>query len=106
MPGLDGTGPMGSGPMTGGRRGICNPQAAAVRAASIPMGFGRGGGRGHRRMYHATGLPGWMRFGGHSAAPPVAPATQDKLTALQAQADVLRRQLDAMTARITELDQK
>lgn len=35
------------------------------------MGFGRGGGfggrggggRGWRNMFHATGLPGWMRFG-------------------------------------------
>ncbi len=25
MPGLDGTGPMGMGPMTGGARGWCNP---------------------------------------------------------------------------------
>lgn len=28
------------------------------------MGYGRGGGGNrHRRMYNATGLPGWMRFG-------------------------------------------
>ena len=29
------------------------------------MGYGRGGGGGnrHRRMYYATGLPGWMRLG-------------------------------------------
>jgi len=29
MPGFDGTGPGGMGPMTGGARGWCNPHAAA-----------------------------------------------------------------------------
>ncbi|MGQ9695784.1 MAG: DUF5320 domain-containing protein [Thermodesulfobacteriota bacterium] len=32
MPALDGTGPMGLGPMTGGGRGWCNPYYARVRA--------------------------------------------------------------------------
>jgi hypothetical protein len=27
MPGFDGTGPQGQGPMTGGGRGLCNPRA-------------------------------------------------------------------------------
>ena len=33
------------------------------RRKKIKMGYGRGGGNRHRRMYYATGLPGWMRFG-------------------------------------------
>lgn len=40
MPGGDGTGPMGYGPATGGRRGGCVPSG----------GFGRGIGRGFNRM--------------------------------------------------------
>ena len=36
MPGFDGTGPRGMGPMTGGGRGFCSP-----------YGFGRGRGRGY-----------------------------------------------------------
>jgi hypothetical protein len=52
MPGMDGTGPMGMGPMTGGGRGWCNPYYAGVRAPmggyptfqpfgwGIPSGFG------------------------------------------------------------------
>jgi len=36
MPGFDGTGPRGMGPMTGGGRGFCGP-----------YGFGRGRGRGY-----------------------------------------------------------
>jgi len=63
MPGRDGTGPTGYGPMTGGRRGFC------AGAAPIP---GRGGGRGHRNQFLATGLTGWQRAAqsdGQAAAP-------------------------------------
>jgi len=52
MPGRDGTGPTGHGPMTGGRRGFCGD------AAPLP---GRGGGRGQRNQFYATGLTGWQR---------------------------------------------
>lgn len=37
MPGMDGTGPMGLGPMTGGGRGWCNLYFAGVRS---PFGTG------------------------------------------------------------------
>jgi hypothetical protein len=49
--------------MTGGRRGFC------AGAAPIP---GRGGGRGHRNQFLATGLTGWQRAAqsdGQAAAP-------------------------------------
>jgi len=52
MPGRDGTGPTGYGPMTGGRRGFCGD------AAPSP---GCGGGRGRRHQFYATGLTGWQR---------------------------------------------
>ena len=52
MPGRDGTGPMGHGPMTGGRRGFCGDAAISP---------GRGGGRGRRNQFYATGLTGWQR---------------------------------------------
>ncbi len=52
MPGRDGTGPMGYGPMTEGRRGFCGD------AAPSP---GRGAGRGRRNQFYATGLTGWQR---------------------------------------------
>ena len=51
MPNRDGTGPMGYGPMTGGRRGFC--------AGASP--FPGGGGRGWRNQFYATGLTGWQR---------------------------------------------
>jgi hypothetical protein len=47
MPGFDGTGPRGMGPMTGGGRGFCNPYYAGVRSQyggaypySTPYGMG------------------------------------------------------------------
>jgi Family of unknown function (DUF5320) len=52
MPGRDGTGPMGHGSLTGGRRGWC---------AGDATGAGRGGGRGRRNQFYATGLTGWQR---------------------------------------------
>jgi len=47
MPGFDGTGPAGNGPMTGGRRGRCAlPQADVPEGESVApvlRGAGRGG---------------------------------------------------------------
>jgi len=50
MPGFDGTGPMGAGPMTGGARGFCNPAYAGYGPADDRgFGYGRGCGRGMGR---------------------------------------------------------
>lgn len=48
----NGTGPLGQGSMTGGRRGFC---AGGVRSP------GCGPGRGRRNQFYATGLTGWQR---------------------------------------------
>jgi len=52
MPGFDGTGPRGMGPMTGGGRGLCNPynQAYGMMPGFRP-GFGMRGGRGRGRGF-------------------------------------------------------
>ena len=56
MPGFNGAGPAGMGPMTGWGQGYCNPSRpayasapaleAGYRAAAYGRGFGRGFGRG------------------------------------------------------------
>ncbi len=64
MPGFDGTGPMGQGPMTGGARGYCT--SAGMQAAqpnvnpAVRFGMGRGScgrgmGRGRRGMGRGMG---------------------------------------------------
>ena len=72
MPGGDGTGPMGHGSRTGGGFGFCPPGVGpayspypvyGVGRGGLPRGGGRGGGRGWRHWYYATGMPGWARAG-------------------------------------------
>ena len=72
MPGGDGTGPSGTGPMTGRAAGDCAGYPAPGFTNSVlGRGFGRrggrGGGYGHRNWFYATGLPGWMRGGAWGA---------------------------------------
>ena len=49
MPGFDGTGPNGMGPMTGRGMGSCNPSNGNYFGRG--QGYGRGQGRGIRRGY-------------------------------------------------------
>lgn len=50
MPGMDGTGPMGLGPMTGFGRGICADANDVRRTWGCRRGFGRGRGMGFCRI--------------------------------------------------------
>jgi hypothetical protein len=105
MPRGDRTGPMGAGPMTGRRAGYC--AGYGMPGFNNPMvpyqgsGFDfRGGGRGYRNMFYATGLPGWQRFG-------YIPLTQQgEAESLKAQANWLKDQLDVINKRLEELEQK
>ena len=64
MPGRDGTGPQGRGPMTGRKLGPCNKEGVAESTQSVNrfcgsgrgFGCGRGfGGMGYRRCPRANG---------------------------------------------------
>jgi len=65
MPRGDGTGPAGVGPMTGRAAGHCAgyPVPGFMNSGGGRGYWGRGGGRGRRHWYYATGLPGWARAG-------------------------------------------
>jgi len=107
MPGFDGTGPRGQGPMTGGGRGYCAvPVDEVVRPFGRGSYGGRGGGRGWRNCFYATGLPGWMRaqrgaraFGGYERAM----SKEEELAMLNNQADFLKGELEAVQARLQSL---
>jgi hypothetical protein len=119
MPRGDRTGPMGMGPMTGRGAGFCaglgmpgyaNP--APARGLGMNYGQGRGfggGGRGRRNMFYATGLPGWMRFGGYTAPhgfinPYEAPSPDAEKRVLRSQASALQSELDFIKKRLEEIE--
>ena len=126
MPRGDRTGPAGLGPMTGRAAGYCagfgipgymNPSAG--RGFGIGFGRGRGfwgRGWGWRNMYYATGLPGWMRFGGFSAPyvnpGPYYPAAYQKpdpeteKQALKEQSEYLESELEAIRKRLEEVEKE
>jgi hypothetical protein len=97
MPDFDRTGPRGKGPVTGGGRGFC---AGANRQMPGRGGFfGRGGGRGWRNQYHATGLPRWQRWASCNAP---ASAENEK-HALKSEADFHRARLQALEERLAAM---
>ena len=125
MPGGDGTGPAGMGPMTGRAAGYC--VGYAVPGSVNPVvgrGFGAGGrgggsgrgGRGRRNQFYATGLTGQQRaamgfpaFGG--AVPVEAPyaptmSGEQQLDALKGQAEYFQDALNGIRKRIEELEAK
>jgi len=122
MPGGDGTGPGGMGPMTGRAAGYC--AGYPVPGFMNPVGgrgyggWGRGGGGwGRRNWFHATGLTGWQRaatgvpaYGAPAAYPtPYAapfgpPATREQeLDALKGQAEYFEDALQGIKKQIEEL---
>ena len=127
MPGGDGTGPSGMGPMTGRAAGYCAGYPAPGYMNPVGgrgyggrgRGFrGRGGGRGWRNQYYATGLPGWARAGydypawGGAVASPYAPyavplgpamAPEQEITGLKQQAEYLQNALSDTNKRIEQL---
>jgi len=124
MPGGDGTGPGGMGPMTGRAAGYCAgyPVPGFMNATGGRGFWGGGrGGWGRRNWFYATGLPGWQRFGagypayGGGAAPygapygvpyGPAPTKEQELDMLKGQAEYFEDALDGIKKRITELEAK
>jgi hypothetical protein len=109
MPGFDRSGPMGAGPMTGGRRGLCNPATTGYDTRFGGMsGFGRGirlgrgfrGGFG-RGMGRALGRRDWNRT---SYYPSYAQYPEEELNMLKAEANSVKNSLDMINRRIAELE--
>ena len=108
MPGGDRTGPMGAGPMSGRGAGYCagfnQPGYMSPGFRGRGAGFGGGGGgRGRRNRLWATGMPGWMRFGGGLQAPPVKASGDAERDLLLRQSEILQQQLDVLQQRLEAL---
>jgi len=106
--------------MTGRAAGYCGGYDAPGWANPVPgrgygLGWGpagawggRGGGRGHRNWYYATGVPGWARFGagpawGYGPDAPAPAAAEQEIEILRQQAEWLKGQLDAIAQRMADL---
>jgi hypothetical protein len=90
MPGFDGTGPRGLGPMTGGGRGFCSPWGIRV----VPGSYGYPHGMGYPYPYY-----------GMSGPRPQAPrmTREQELEFLKTEAQNLRDELRELEARIGQL---
>jgi hypothetical protein len=112
MPGRNGMGPMGEGPMTGGGRGWCGGAAAWTDQPGRGFGMGRGNGRGggwrHRYWFRATGLTGWQRaqmgWTGAASGFPFAVSREQELALLKQQAVNLEQALGVLRSRIQEIE--
>lgn len=113
MPRLDGTGPMGMGPMTGGGFGFCNPSGRPYAGWGIGRrrgfrrgfgpGFGRGGGYGRGfgwRAFH----PAWGAGYGPVYGGPYAMDPKEEVNMLKDEADALQSELDAVNKRVQDLE--
>lgn len=103
MPGFDGRGPIGTGPMTGGGRGFCNPARYGVR----PL-YGRGMGRGRGA---ASRMPWGLGFGKGYWAGAYYPdggygfqGPDKEAEFLLRESDRLKKELEAIEGRLSELD--
>jgi hypothetical protein len=115
MPGGDGTGPAGLGPMTGRAAGYCAGYPVPGYMNPIPgRGFGLGrGGWGRRNWFYATGMTGWQRAGyGYPAwgqsfggvPVPYGPTREQETDMLKTQAEYLQKTISEINKRIQELE--
>lgn len=107
MPGFDGTGPSGEGPMTGGGFGYCNPARAGYgrpygRGYGYDRGFGFGRGRGLRRGFGPLYGPG--RWYGPGYGAPYPPSPSEEISMLKAEAEAIKGDLEAINRRIGQLE--
>ena len=123
MPRGDGTGPAGTGPMTGRGAGFCagygmpgfmNPGFGRGMGPRGGRGmFGGGGGHGRRNWFRATGLTGWQRaatgwptYGMPAPVPPYQPTAEQELAALRDQVKFMEDSVKEAQERIRELEKE
>jgi len=126
MPGGNARGPFGMGPMTGRAAGFCAGFGAPgsmnpwVGRGFPGGGRGRGGGRGYRNRFYATGLTGWQRADagwpaqgwgwpytpGFAGPGVTAISREQQLEALRGQAEAMENSLEGIRKRIEELEVK
>lgn len=103
MPGRNGTGPYGEGPMTGRGMGVCNghfsnmPRGGAVSGYYRGARCGQGCGYGRRTNY--------VSRDGFIGAYELMPDSIDRDKALRAQAEYLKEQLQRVNKALENADE-
>jgi hypothetical protein len=109
MPRGDGTGPAGSGPMTGRAAGFCAGNVVAgfsnpVQGRGFGGGYGRNfggrGGMGRRNWFYPPSAPAWGGYPPYGAAP----TAERELEMLKSQSEYFAGALEDVKKRIEELD--
>jgi hypothetical protein len=103
--------------MTGRAAGYCAGYSVPGYMNPVPgrgwvaYGRGRGGGRGWRNWYYATGMPGWQRaaygypaFGMGAYPYPPEPTVDEEKSMLKEEAQMLKQQLEDIQDRISTLE--
>lgn len=114
MPGFDGSGPNGMGPMTGGGWGYCGtynrpyaPRGGFGRRGGFRGRFGQGSGWG-RGYGRGPGWgpydPGWGGWYGPASGGPYNMQPKDEVEMLRGEAGAIQSELDAINRRIQELE--
>ena len=119
MPWGDGTGPLGTGPMTGRAGGFCAGFNVPGSANPIPgrgLGFGRGRGRGRgfgrgfwsRRGFGWGAVPNWGFAPQYAQAPDpyFRISAEEERQMLQNEAQYLRDSLANIEQRLKELEDR
>ncbi len=106
MPNGNRRGPLGEGPRTGRGLGLCNGNSQPGSSNTPGMGKGqgcrRGGGRGWRNWFRATG----KTFQQRNATPVTEPKTEElsMKSQLQNRMDVLQKELEVVRKQIERIE--
>ncbi|MGI6201833.1 MAG: DUF5320 domain-containing protein [Eubacteriales bacterium] len=98
----NGFGPLGIGRRSGRNAGFC---AGFAAPGYYGCKVGRGRGRGYRRMFFASGLPGWARFGSPTEADVHFESKADEKKFLENQLKFLENRLGEVKNRLKQLEE-
>jgi hypothetical protein len=109
MPGFNGTGPRGMGPMTGGGRGFCSPWGIGRAYGVGRSGAFRGLGGGFRAGFAGRGMgayrgnmPPWGAY--TSPTYETSSPSASDLSGLKEQARMMEQQLNEIRQRIRDVE--
>lgn len=107
MPGGDGTGPAGMGPMTGRGAGYCTDPTRPFSGSRSGMGFGRGRGFGAGRFGRCRFFGRGFQTGpyyGQGGFSPVEPDPEVERRFLEETSRTLQAQLDQVKNRLKKIE--